>query len=51
MLMKRYYELVNQIHRELCVIPAPSLHEDLRAAYCAEKLKAFGYDNVIVDEA
>lgn len=49
--MKRYYELVNQIHRELCVIPAPSHHEDLRAAYCAEKLKAFGYDNVIVDEA
>lgn len=49
--MKAYQELAKRLHKELCVIPAPSHHEDLRAAYCAEKLKSFGFENVFVDAA
>lgn len=49
--MEQHQELAQVIHRELCVIPAPSHYEGLRAAYCAEKLKSFGFDNVFVDDA
>lgn len=49
--MKYYHELAETILRELCVIPAPSHNEDLRAAYCIQKLKAFGFGDVFVDEA
>lgn len=49
--MQQYQELAQAIHRQLCRIPAPSHHEDRRAAYCLEKLKEFGYDNAFVDEA
>lgn len=49
--MKEYYQLAKTIHKELCVIPAPSHYEDRRAAYCAEKLKSYGFENVFVDEA
>ena len=49
--METYYELAKEIHKELCVIPAPSHYEDQRAAYCSEKLKRYGFENVYVDEA
>ena len=49
--MKQWYELANQIHRELCVIPAPSHYEDRRAAYCLEKLKEFGFEGAFIDKA
>lgn len=49
--MEYYQRLAEQIHRQLCVIPAPSHQEDQRAAYCLEKLKEFGFDNAFVDEA
>ena len=49
--MKQYQDLAEQILRELCVIPAPSHYEDQRAAYCAEKLRSFGFADVFVDEA
>jgi len=49
--MKQYHDLAAKLLRELCVIPAPSHQEDLRAAYCAEKLREFGFTDVFVDEA
>lgn len=48
--MERYQELARQLHSQLCVIPAPSGQEDLRAAYCLEKLREFGLSEVFVDE-
>ena len=49
--MKPYQELAKKIHRELCVIPAPSGYEDQRADYCVKKLKEFGFADAYVDEA
>ena len=43
--MEYYQHLAEQIHRQLCVIPAPSHQEDLRAAYCLKKLKGMGARN------
>ena len=40
-----------QTHRELCLIPAPSRHEDARAEYCREWLEKNGADGVYIDEA
>ena len=37
--------------KELTLIPAPSWHEEKRAAWCVEKFKSFGYENAYVDEA
>ena len=36
---------------ELAQIPAPSNHEELRAAYCKEKLESWGAEGVYIDEA
>ena len=49
--MEHYQALAETILRELCVIPAPSHQEDLRAEYCAQKLKEFGFTDVFVDKA
>lgn len=49
--MQQYQELAQTIHRQLCPIPAPSHYEDKRVAFCAEKLREFGFDDVLVDEA
>jgi len=49
--MEQYQELAKTIHRELCVIPAPSHYEEQRAVYCLEKLKSFGFEQAYIDEA
>ena len=49
--MKQYQNLAEAILKELCVIPAPSHNEDLRVAYCVQKLRDFGFADVSVDEA
>ena len=35
----------------LCAIPAPSHHEEQRAQWCAQALKAYGAQRVTIDEA
>ncbi|MBQ8175025.1 MAG: M20/M25/M40 family metallo-hydrolase [Clostridia bacterium] len=37
--------------KELCLIPAPSLFEDVRAAYCKAWLEGIGAKGVYIDEA
>lgn len=44
-------EDVKQTLRELCVIPAPSHHEEKRAAYVYDWMKRSGAENVTVDGA
>ncbi len=48
--MQEYYELTDKLWRELCVIPAPSHHEEKRAEYIAEVLDGWGI-NAEIDEA
>ena len=43
--------LLFQTLRELCAIPAPSHHEEKRAAYCKAWLERAGAVNVLIDEA
>ena len=43
-------EMVNTL-KELCVIPAPSHHEQKRAEYCKAWLEEAGAKNVYIDEA
>ncbi len=50
-LVKLYADEAHRLMRELCAIPAPSHHEDERAAYCCRYLKAIGYERVYTDEA
>lgn len=40
-----------QLIRDLCAIPAPSHHEERRAAFCKEWFEKNGGQNVFVDEA
>ncbi len=40
-----------QTLRELCHIPAPSHHEEKRAAYCLEFFKKIGAEGAYIDEA
>ncbi|MCQ2413419.1 MAG: M20/M25/M40 family metallo-hydrolase [Clostridia bacterium] len=40
-----------RVHRELCLIPAPSHYEDERAAYCKAWLEGIGAEGVYIDEA
>lgn len=37
--------------KALCAIPAPSHHEEQRAEWCAQRLKAYGAQRVSIDEA
>ncbi len=40
--MQKYYKLANTLWRELCIIPAPSHHEEKRAEYIFNKLREWG---------
>jgi len=55
MQIKKYIEnnreLLFKTLKELCAIPAPSHHEEKRAAYCKEWLEQAGAKNVTIDEA
>jgi len=46
-----YNEEVYALLKELCAIPAPSHHEEKRAAYCKAYLDKLGFDKVYIDEA
>ena len=45
------YDRMLDTLRELCQIPAPSHHEEKRAAYCKAWLETIGAQNVVIDEA
>ena len=53
--MKQYaaeiQEELKQLIRDLCAIPAPSHHEEQRAAFCKRWLEQAGGQNVHIDEA
>ena len=53
--MERYIadhqEELKKLIRDLCAIPAPSNHEELRAAFCKEWFEQNGGENVEIDEA
>ena len=42
---------LKQLIRDLSVIPAPSHHEERRAAFCRDWFEAAGFDNVSIDAA
>jgi len=42
---------LKQLIRDLCAIPAPSHHEERRAAFCQEWLTAAGFEGVHIDSA
>lgn len=44
-------EELKQLIRDLCAIPAPSHHEEKRAAFCKEWFEANGGKDVYIDEA
>ena len=44
-------EELKQLIRELCAIPAPSHHEENRAAFCLDWFERNGGENVVIDEA
>ena len=44
------HALLLQTLRELCAIPAPSHHEEARAAYCRDWLERVGAKGVYIDE-
>ena len=46
-----YYEEVEKLILDLCRIPAPSLEEDARAAFCADWFRGAGFGSVAVDGA
>ncbi|MBR5586853.1 MAG: M20/M25/M40 family metallo-hydrolase [Clostridia bacterium] len=46
-----YYDGLLKLHKELCLIPAPSHFEDERAAYVLKFLKELGIDNAYIDKA
>ncbi len=48
---KDNYQPTLELLRKLCVIPAPSGQEDLRANACLAYMKEFGFDNAYIDEA
>ncbi len=46
-----YNEEVYSLLKEMCAIPAPSHHEEKRAAYCKAYFDKLGFDKVYIDEA
>ena len=48
--LEKFDELL-KLHKELCLIPAPSHFEDERADYVLNYLKSAGIDNAYIDEA
>ena len=53
--MKRYIldcqEELRQLIRDLCAIPAPSHHEERRAAFCKRWFEEAGFRDVTIDDA
>lgn len=45
------WEDAAQIVRDLCKLPAPSHHEELRAEYCRKWFSDNGFENVTIDKA
>ncbi len=54
-LIKAYIEKnkeeVIAVHRELCLIPAPSHHEEKRAEFCKNWFHSYGMTDAYIDEA
>lgn len=48
--VRKHKEDVLELIRELCSIPAPSFHEEKRAAFCKSWLEAAGAEGVYIDE-
>ncbi len=46
-----HIEELKQLIRDMCVIPAPSHHEELRAAFCEKWFLANGFEDVRIDGA
>lgn len=46
-----HFDELLSLVKSLCAIPAPSHHEEKRAAFCKEWLESFGVENVYIDEA
>ena len=42
---------LRQLIRDLCAIPAPSHHEELRADFCKKWFEDAGFENVTIDDA
>lgn len=49
--VKENQEMVFELLKELCHIPAPSHHEERRAEFCKSWLEAQGAEGVFIDEA
>ena len=49
--LKENKDELYRIHKELCLIPAPSGLEDERAEYCKDLLNSYGAKGVYIDEA
>lgn len=49
--IKNNYDEMKKILRDLCLIPAPSHHEEKRAEYCKKWLESVGCENVYIDSA
>ena len=49
--VKQNFDSMLEIHKELCLIPAPSHHEHERAEYCKKLMESFGAEGVYIDEA
>lgn len=48
---KEHFDETLELLRKLCVIPAPSGQEDLRAEACLSYMREFGFDNAYIDKA
>jgi tripeptide aminopeptidase len=35
---------INELHLEICRVPAPTFFEERRALFCVDRLKSYGYD-------
>ena len=49
--LKEHQEELKQIIRDLCAIPAPSHHEELRAEFCKTWFEENGFPHAEIDEA
>ncbi len=49
--IKNNYEEMKKILKDLCLIPAPSHHEEKRAEYCKKWFESIGCKNVYIDSA
>lgn len=49
--IKNNYDEMKKILRDLCLIPAPSHHEEKRAEYCKKWFESIGAEGVYIDSA